>query len=123
MINQILIIRKDLRISKGRIIELCSHASMIFLSYLYTSKPYKEKLKSLGYIKEVEEWLNEKIQPICFYVENEDELLDIYEQASFEKLIVHIVKNKNRLNFICLAIGPHNEKKFEKIIRKLKLYD
>lgn len=103
----------------GKLIAQACHASIAFLSRRINSG---EKLT-----KAMEEWLAGSFAKICLYVDTEEELLEIYQKSKNAGLEVHLVTDSGRTEFAgilthtCLAIGPDENEKIDKITNNLKL--
>ena len=71
--KQIIVMRSDLNMRKGKCISQACHASMSFLTKrLQSNEPLTEVQK---------EWLENSFTKICVKVESEQELLDIEKRA------------------------------------------
>lgn len=98
--------------SKGKMSAQCSHASVDAV------------LKSPDY--KVSEWRAEGMKKVILKVKDEKELLQYKRLADQEKLTVALIKDAGLTEFkeptlTCLAIGPDNEEKIDKVTKKLKL--
>lgn len=117
--KQIIVIRKDLKMRRGKECAQASHASMAFLT----------KRAPEIYLKEVElEWLNSSFRKICCQVDSEEELLKVYEQAKENNLETHLITDSGLTEFggapthTCIAIGPDYDNKIDSVTKNLKLY-
>lgn len=116
--KQVIVIRKDLKMRRGKEIAQGSHASMSFLT--------KNLNKNLTNVQK--EWMNDSFRKICVIVNSEEELLDIYKKALSYNLEVHLITDSGFTEFngvptkTCLAIGPDYSEKIDKITGHLKLY-
>lgn len=132
LVKQVIVIRKDLNMRKGKLVAQGSHASMAFLT-----KPLYEwgfGFKTLKYywglIRDVEFrlWLN-GFTKICLYVESEDELLQLYTNLiEFSpRLKVYLIRDSGKTEFkghptyTCLAVGPNFNGYIDTITGGLKL--
>lgn len=131
--KQVIVIRKDLKMRRGKEIAQGSHASIAFmtrrLKFNSSGDAYRYSLPfSDSHIIEIQNWLNNSFRKITVYVNSEEELLDVYNKAKEKGLEVHLVEDSGLTEFkgivtkTCLAIGPHSEEKFEGITDKLPLY-
>ena len=115
--KQVIIIRKDLKMRRGKEIAQGSHASMAFLL-----PPKQVDIKILT------EWMNGGQTKICLQVNSEEELLDLHEKAKLNGLCSHIITDLGRTEFngvptkTCMAIGPNKNEDIDKICSHLKLY-
>jgi len=73
------------------------------------------------------EWLTASFAKVCVRVDSEEELLKIYEKAVAAELEVHLITDSGKTEFhgiptrICLAIGPADSEKTDKVTGHLKL--
>src|SRR3990167_1775204 len=132
MIKQVIVIRKDLKMRRGKEIAQGSHASMAFLIKGLDEIEYgavktgvwHKVLLSLNVMR----WFETGTAKICVQVESEEELLKINNDALTVGLVSHIVTDAGRTEFngvpttTCCAIGPDEEEKINKITGHLKLY-
>jgi len=147
MIKQVIVIRKDLNMRKGKMCAQASHASMkIFFDRMgffrntqrvgrNPSKNYPCYDVSLSSSWEGEihltdkmyEWFTGKFTKICVSVDSEQELLDIYNKAKEAGLPVALIEDDGLTEFngvvtkTCLAIGPDEADKIDQITGGLKL--
>lgn len=118
-IKQVIVMRTDLNMRKGKMIVQGSHASMGFIL---------EHLKNNTNLSEEEkQWVESDHKKICLQVASEDELLEIYDKAKANKLTVHLVTDLGLTEFngiptkTCLAIGPNDSDLIDNITGNLKL--
>jgi len=112
--KQVIVLRKDLKMRKGKMIAQGAHASMIVL---------------LDYPKHefVQEWLSGQFTKIAVSVDSEDELLELYEKAKEAKLPCSLVTDAGRTEFngvatiTSIAVGPGPIEEIDKITGNLKL--
>ncbi len=110
--KQVILVRNDLRLHRGKMSVQCSHASVEAVL-----KSDKEKVK---------EWKKEGMMKVILKVDNEKELLKYNQQAKDSSLTTALITDAGRTFFkeptrTCLAIGPDKEEKIDKITGKLKL--
>ncbi len=135
--KQVIVIRRDLKMRRGKEISQGSHASMAFLTkelkpttkfpelgMPYYSNPFTVKVEN---IQEVYHWLENSFRKICVYVNSEEELKEVHQKALDKGLISHIIEDNGATEFngvktlTCCAIGPHWDEKFEGITDHLPL--
>jgi PTH2 family peptidyl-tRNA hydrolase len=142
--KQIIVIRKDLNMRKGKLAAQSCHASMAFLTKRmrldseiidddgespWCSKAFffSTDFVSDIYVDEISHWLRNSFRKICVYVESEEELVAVYQKALDAGLIVHMVEDNGATEFngvttkTCIAIGPHWDNKFEGVTDRLPL--
>lgn len=110
--KQVILVRVDLKMPKGKIAAQCSHSSVEAVL-----KSNKEKVK---------EWREEGSKKVVLKVKNEEELLEYKKLAEKNKLITAMITDAGRTFFkqatkTCLAIGPDKEEKIDKITGHLKM--
>lgn len=112
MMKQVIIIRKDLDMGKGKLAAQTAHASLDAALKLDRDL--------------VEEWVTNGAKKIVVKVDNEKALRDIVSRAKREKLPVSIIKDAGHTQVekgttTAAAIGPAEERKVDRITGKLKL--
>jgi PTH2 family peptidyl-tRNA hydrolase len=114
-LKQVIVIRKDLKMRRGKEIAQGAHASISCLRNLVATRLE-------------EEWLASGMTKICVTVDSEQELIDILILAQAAGLQVHLITDAGKTEFdgvptkTCLAIGPDHSDKIDKITGHLKLY-
>lgn len=127
--KQVLVIRKDLKMRRGKENAQVSHASMAFLTRrLFGSFRAWLARKLLKITKAEEEWLLHSFAKVGCCVESEEELLDIEKRAKEAGVEVHLITDSGRTEFhgvptsTCLALGPDYSERLDPISGNLKLY-
>jgi len=115
MIKQVIVLRADLNMSKGKLCAQACHACLA--SYLEALKKDKEV---------VNEWLKEGQKKIILKVDSLKELLNLYEKAKQKGLPCAVIRDAGLTELepgtiTCLGIGPDLEEKIDKITGHLKL--
>ena len=133
--KQVIVVRKDLNMRKGKMCAQASHASMSFLTrelhiataYGLANKFYNCASPGIVHLKEIEHWRGNSFRKIVCSVNSDEELLELYEKCKDNKLIVHLITDNGATEFngvptrTCLAIGPHWDDKFENLTSHLPL--
>lgn len=115
--KQIILIRKDLKMRRGKEIAQGSHASMAFL--LKGGCKMDEPTKK---------WIESGQTKICLKVDSEAELLDAYQKAIKAGLKAHLITDAGRTEFngvptrTAVAIGPNDAEAIDKITGNLSTY-
>lgn len=124
--KQVLIIRKDLKMRKGKIAAQAAHASMkVFFDNIEYCTEGEMVISNIT--DEMEEWVNGIFTKICVSVDSEDELLNIYEQAEKADLPCSLIQDAGLTEFdgvptfTAVAIGPAKSEEIDKITSHLKL--
>jgi PTH2 family peptidyl-tRNA hydrolase len=124
-VKQVIVIRRDLAMRRGKEIAQGAHASMAWLVERYRSSatfafPLSEPER---------EWLTEgRSAKIVAQVPGEAELLAVYEQARAAGLEAHVITDAGRTEFggvatrTALAVGPDYGERIDPVTRTLKLY-
>lgn len=111
MYKQAIVVRADLKMGKGKIASQSGHASIA--SFLKSDKRDREK------------WIKSGMKKVVLKVSSEKELKDLYKLAKKEKLPCELIIDKGLTqippSITALGIGPSEDKKIDKITRKLKL--
>ncbi|NOR85522.1 peptidyl-tRNA hydrolase [archaeon] len=111
--KQVIIVRKDLNLSAGKLGAQVAHASV--LAYKNTPK------------KEAEMWEISGHKKIVLKIQTETELLDIFTKAKKEKLPCSLIKDAGRTEIApgtitCVGIGPAEDEIINLVVGNLKLY-
>jgi len=118
--KQVILIRKDLKMRRGKEIAQGSHASMAFILRNYVDD-------STNKIN-LTEWLTNGQTKICLHIHSEEELLELHNKALKAGLEAHYITDAGRTEFngiptkTCLAIGPNKSEDIDKITKHLNLY-
>lgn len=130
-VKQVIIIRKDLNMRKGKIVAQACHASMEAFLHFFNKKNQNDKILYTANIEKnsiLDKWLNGIYTKICLYVNSEKELVSIYETIKSNTNIpccliedcglteFHEVKTKT-----CVGIGPYWSDEIDKYTHSLKL--
>ncbi len=123
-VKQVIVMRHDLKMRRGKQIAQGAHASMSFL----TRRLQKYGHTSLANCSAAEqEWLSGGFAKVCCRVNSEDELLAIRDEAVDAGLEVHLITDSGKTEFhgeptdTCLAIGPDLTEKIDPITGDLEL--
>lgn len=126
-VKQVIIIRKDLKMNKGRMVAQGAHASIaVILDEMdsWFDCVSGQESKHLKLNNELEPWINKSFVKVCLGVDSEIELLDILNKAKDARLRTSLICDDigigERVN-TCIAIGPNFSDKIDKIVGHLKL--
>lgn len=133
--KQVIVIRSDLKMRRGKECSQSSHASMAFLTYPALGRGFLIgflkliiNLIRIWSYKPAREWMRSSFAKVCVRVENEQELRAIYQQAVAAGLYAQLIIDSGRTEFngvptpTAVAIGPDEVGKIDAITRELKLY-
>ena len=129
MIKQVIIIRKDLNMRKGKMCAQAAHASMkIFFDRMQRNRKIKPPgiNYQLNVTREMQMWIGGKFTKIVVGCDSEKELLEIYQKAKDAKLPCVIIKDCGATEFkeptlTVVAIGAAEAEEIDKITGGLKL--
>ena len=123
--KQVIVMRKDLNLSKGRLVTQGAHASIAFLTDLIKEyNPLQLTDSQLQLNEAQKEWIYGTFYKICVGVDSEKELLDIGYNAVMLGLSVKYIEETNGFDkptITCLAIGPDYSSKIDPVTKHLKL--
>lgn len=131
--KQVIVMRSDLGMRKGKMIAQGAHASMKVLldagSFARDSDSrYAPLLFSIVIDNNWEDWLNGAFTKICVRCDSEADLLALYEEAKAAKLPCSLITDSGATEFngvptnTCIAIGPAEALAIDSITGKLKLF-
>lgn len=125
-VKQVIVMRKDLNMRKGKMIAQGSHASMKFLVDNNESNRSDELLIKLSPAEAI--WLfSGAFTKICVSVDSEEELEQLILSAELKEIEVHRIIDAGRTEFngvptlTCAAFGPDFVDELDKITGHLKL--
>ena len=117
--------RKDLNMRKGKLVAQGAHASMGAILSLC-----KQNGDTL--ILEMDErtrpWLTGRFKKICVYVNSEQELLHIHQEAKLHGLVTSLIQDAGLTEFggvatyTAVAVGPDREDRIDEVCKHLPLY-
>ena len=122
MIKQVIVLRKDLNVHKGKIVAQCCHGSIAFLTN-HLRDPALHPFTNAD-----KEWINGAFTKVCLQVLSEAELLDVHQRALAAGLRSILITDAGRTEFngvptnTVIAIGPDEAEKIDAITGTLKLY-
>ena len=133
--KQVIVVRKDLNMRKGKIAAQSSHASMkVFLDMCEKSWSFDEhdgKIKKFTFYYEYnsawDEWLNGRFTKVVVSCDSESELLELYQKSSDKRLPCSLIIDAGLTEFngvptkTCIAIGPAYPEDIDEITGHLKL--
>jgi len=123
--KQIIVVRKDLKMTPGKLSAQVSHAS---LGALFQSRTNDTDFIYIDLEKDsaIEKWLNERFTKVVVYVKSEQALINVYEKAKAKGLNCVLIKDSGFTEFdeptlTCVGIGPHFPSDFDGVTNKLRL--
>jgi len=123
-IKQVIVMRHDLKMRRGKQIAQGAHASMSFIC----RRLQEAGSVSLDGLTDAQRaWLTGAFAKVCCRVDSEEELMEIHDKAVEAGLEVHLITDSGRTEFhgqptqTCLAIGPDEADKIDQITGHLQL--
>ena len=123
-----ILIRRDLKMRRGKEIAQGSHASMAFLIHRMTADSAKSLDVRLELSAAEHHWITKGMAKVCLKVSSEEELLACHGQAQAAGLESHLIRDSGRTEFAgvptftACAIGPDEPQKIDEITGELTLY-
>jgi len=134
--KQVIVMRKDLNMRKGKIAAQAGHASIAFLTNRLRPvgdnyEPFATGLPmtfTCELTPEMVEWITGIFTKVCVYVTSEAELVALHEQALALGLPAYLITDKGLTEFhgvptvTCLGIGPAKPEDIDKVTGNLPLF-
>jgi len=133
-VKQVIVVRKDLKMSKGKMAAQVAHASLgaLFMAMgigKFAPKHEGETIQiSLPYNSPLHYWLNESFTKVVLEVENEEEMYNLWNRLTAQLFIPYSVildegrTELNGENLTCIGIGPFWSEQINEFTGHLKLY-
>lgn len=126
--KQVIVMRKDLNMRKGKMISQGSHASLKAL-FDVMGENDEENFFCLNYTPKsaLRNWIQGRFTKVCLYVESEKELDELYDKANKKGLMCSMIVDAGLTEFngvptkTCIAIGPNWSDEIDEITGHLKL--
>ena len=123
-IKQVIVMRHDLKMRRGKQIAQGAHASMSFLTRKLQSKA---SICMDDFSPNQQTWIMGSFAKICVRCNSEEELMAIHNKAIEMGLEVQLITYSGRTEFhgqptrTCLAIGPDEASKIDHVTGHLEL--
>ncbi|MCK5600445.1 peptidyl-tRNA hydrolase Pth2 [Candidatus Pacearchaeota archaeon] len=116
MIKQVIVVRKDLNMRKGKLAAQVAHAAMAIL--------FNHGRPITNYW--IENWLNTGMTKIVVSVDSEDELFAVHEKAKEATILTALIQDEGRTEFkepthTAVSVGPCESTRIDEITGNLKL--
>lgn len=124
--KQVLVVRKDLNMRKGKIGAQCAHASLGVI--LNKMKVFSNGDRHLIKDDRINPWINNSFTKICVSVNSEEELLEIHQKAKEAGLLTCLITDNGQTEFngvktnTVVAVGPDLIEKVDQITKHLPLF-
>lgn len=125
-IKQIIVIRRDLKMRRGKEIAQGAHASMAAL--LQGAQLNADGSATLPLWPEAHAWLTDAFTKVTVKVQSEEELLAVRDRAEAAGLVHALIQDAGRTEFkgvptyTALAVGPATSEQLAPVTGELKLY-
>lgn len=123
-IKQVIVMRHDLKMRRGKQIAQGAHASMAFLTRRLQSQ---SSINLADFSANAQTWLMGLFAKVCVRCNSEVELMAIHDKAMALGLEVHLITDSGRTEFhgqptrTCLAIKPDDALKIDEVTGHLEL--
>ncbi len=124
-VKQVIVVRTDLNMRKGKLASQVAHASMKFL--VDNSHSERDDVLETCLNEREVEWLNGSFTKIVVGVDSEDALNDLIMNAKLRDVQVYSITDVGKTEFngvptlTCAAFGPDDEEALNPITGNLKL--
>ena len=127
--KQVIVIRRDLRMRRGKEIAQGAHASMAWLrARVMPGLTPEGTVDHLEFSSAERAWLEGSLRKVTVKVGSEEELLAVYSKAVEASLAAHLITDRGLTEFggvptrTCLAIGPDYDDLIDPVTGDLELY-
>ena len=127
--KQVIVIRRDLRMRRGKEIAQGAHASMAWLRQRVMPALSPAGAADQVRFSEAERvWLEGSLRKVTVKVRSEAELLAVYDKAVSAGVLVHLITDRGLTEFggtptrTCLAVGPDYDDRVDPVTGDLELY-
>lgn len=124
-VKQVIVLRTDLNMRKGKMVVQGCHASM---KVFFDRITHIDSTTHIGNVTEdMIEWINGSFTKICVGIGSEDELLKLFARAAVSGLPYTIIQDSGLTEFggvptyTAVAIGPAKSEEVDKLTGDLKL--
>lgn len=122
-VKQVIVVRKDLKLRKGKIASLAAHAAMQFILDNNESERPDELQVKLS--QQEIQWLKGSFDKDVLGVDSQDALSDMVLRAEINGINVYSIFDKSKKpdegpQLVCAAFGPDEEDQLEQVVGNLK---
>lgn len=127
-VKQVIIIRRDLHMRRGKEIAQGAHAAMAWLSRRLEIHQLEEYVGLITLTPAERAWLAGSFTKVVLQVPGLDELMSVHKAAEAAELECHLITDAGVTEFhgtqtvTCLAIGPDYARLVEAVTGELELY-
>lgn len=121
--KQVIVMRKDLNMRKGKMVAQGAHASMKVFFDVGTIDQHN---LVIPLTQQMQIWVEGNFKKICLGIDSENALVELYEKAREVGLPCAMIVDSGLTEFngvptkTCIAIGPDLAEKIDKITGELK---
>jgi len=130
--KQVIVVRKDLNMRKGKLAAQVAHASMaVILNMMSKKRMLHGKMERWSLLMsdqdDIFKWLNESFKKIVVSVDSEAELMDLYVETQIAGLPCALIQDSGLTEFhgnptyTAVAIGPATSEEIDRITGNLEL--
>jgi len=122
--KQVIVIRKDLKMRKGKMVAQGAHASM---KVFFDIGLVTDGMLTIDLDEAMQEWVGGLFTKICVSVNSEEELLEIYATAQSIGLPCSLIQDAGLTEFngvatyTAVAIGPARNEEVDEVTKALPL--
>jgi peptidyl-tRNA hydrolase, PTH2 family len=138
-VKQIIVMRKDLKCRRGKMMAQAAHASMKVILDKMRKIPYSvvsnnnkegkftEYTLTVSGNSALEQWLDGSFTKVVVGVDSLEELMEIHSEAKAMGMLTSIIEDEGRTEFhgektvTCVAIGPDTVERVDRVTGHLKL--
>lgn len=129
--KQVIVIRKDLKMRRGKEISQGAHSSLGGVLNLMTKTKENDRYKYTLEFDEgsfLDEWLNGIFTKVTCVVNSEEELLQLHRDALDLGIPSILITDRGTTEFkgvpthTCICVGPYKSEEIDKVTGELKLY-
>ena len=125
--KQVIVIRRDLKMRRGKEIAQGAHASMAWLSQR-VRRALDGDLGALAMSPAEERWIRGSFAKVCVRVNSEEELRGVHARALEAGVLAELIVDSGRTEFggvptpTACAVGPDEAERVDAITGALELY-
>ena len=127
--KQVIVIRRDLRMRRGKEIAQGAHAAEAWLTGRVLQNIHPNGAVDHLVLSPAERaWLESSFRKVTVKVNSEEELLAVYAKALGARLVVNLITDRGLTEFggvptrTCLAVGPDYDDLVDPVTGDLELY-
>jgi peptidyl-tRNA hydrolase, PTH2 family len=127
-VKQVIVIRRDLRMRRGKEIAQGAHASSMWLADLVRASLGADGRAIVQLDEAALVWLTSSFRKVALQVQTEDEMVELHDAARAHGLRSHLIVDSGRTEFdgvptiTALAIGPDVASAIDEVTGDLALY-